>query len=119
MPRLIQPTVSMGFRLALLLAGAAWIVSQWQVFGATAATLSCAAGPGGWEISRWDAETSKPFSLFSYSAAEETNNAPAEATRQWGIFVYHWLIVTLLAAFYGLLAWFYRAPAEQSATAQS
>lgn len=100
---LIRTTASMGLRLGLLLAVVAWVLSQWQVFGATSGPFSCAAGPGGWEICRWNVDGSKSFSVFMYSAAEEALGSPAGTTRHWGVFVYHWLLVVLIATFYGLL----------------
>jgi len=108
MKNLIKPTLFIITRLGLLLAVSAWVVGLWQVFGTIAGPFSIASGPGGWEICRWDSSNADRLSFFSYSAAVEVPHAPSSSPRLWGMFVYHWLVVSIFALFYGMLKWAYR-----------
>lgn len=92
---------------ATVLTCAAWTTSHWQVLGVTAGSYSIASGPGGWEISCWETPDSRQLSFFTYSTTDETGS-PSATPRLWGIFIYHWLIVSLLIFFSLVLAWIIR-----------
>ena len=100
------------FGITLLIAGCLttvllWIISTWVVFGITIGPYSLAAGPGGWELCRWETVTAgSSFQAFTYSVQSEDGTA-AGLQRVWGLFIYHWLVLAVCIAFSSAVAWLF------------
>lgn len=136
MKALIRPTLLTLARLGLFLAAVAWVVGQWWTIELFVdlpgkQQLWTVVAPEGIVQSRLNFKGSGPVTLQIESAGNEPTSQWFEPyDTNWGSqpryvfqgggFVYatnyeyfltsfrHWLIVTVLALFYGVLKWVYR-----------